>query len=149
MIMPDALTGAVGQRPPVGTACLPPGTLPAWIPRGAGLRVVRDVAGLGVDVVWLALPVGEEVLGELGARSGAVIEDRRPAAGMCWMVPAWTAGGMRLPLWEDASMGAALYVPGLEMRNERLRWRVRPDAGALVTNPVTLRAAVIAVGDVQ
>ncbi|MEU3539743.1 hypothetical protein [Streptomyces paromomycinus] len=82
----------------------------------------------------------------MGARSGAVIEDHRRPAGMCWMVPAGTAGGVRLPLWEDASMGAALFVPGLEMRSERLWWRVRPEVGALVTSPVTLRAAVIAVG---
>ncbi|MFI0264537.1 hypothetical protein ACH4OW_36715 [Streptomyces sp. NPDC017056] len=70
MIVPDALTGAAGQRQPVGTPCLPPGALPDWIPRGAGLRVVRDVAGLGVDVVWLALPVGEEVLRGLGRGQG-------------------------------------------------------------------------------
>ncbi|MEU2789106.1 hypothetical protein [Streptomyces sp. NPDC007100] len=56
---------------------------------------------------------------------------------------AGTAGGARLPLWGDAGLGAALYVPGLEMRNERLRWRVRPEAGVLVTSAVSLRAAVI------
>ncbi|MFF3274930.1 hypothetical protein ACFYWU_28980 [Streptomyces chrestomyceticus] len=42
-------------------------------------------------------------------------------------------------------MGSALYVPGLEMRSERLWWRVRPEGGALVTSAVALRAAVIAV----
>ncbi|MEU7149598.1 hypothetical protein AB0B15_16430 [Streptomyces sp. NPDC045456] len=123
-----------------------PVSLPDWIPRGAGLRVVRDVAALGVDVVWLGRPAGERVLSRLGGRSGAVIEDHRRPAGMCWMVPAGTAGGVRLPLWEDASMGAALFVPGLEMCSELLGWRMRPEVGASVTSPVALRAAVIAVG---
>ncbi|MFH8406317.1 hypothetical protein ACH4FX_16245 [Streptomyces sp. NPDC018019] len=100
---------------------------------------------LGVDVVWLPLSAGERVLRELGAKSGAVIEDHRRPAGVCWMVPAGTGGGARLPLWE----GAALYVPGLEMRNERLRWRVRPERGALVTSAVASRAAVLAVETVR
>ncbi|WP_159393835.1 hypothetical protein [Streptomyces sp. NRRL F-5755] len=56
---------------------------------------------------------------------------------------------MRLPLWQDAGVGAAWYVPGLEMRNERLRWRVRPEGGVLVTSAVALRAAVLAVGAVR
>ncbi|GCD38576.1 hypothetical protein OEIGOIKO_06392 [Streptomyces chrestomyceticus JCM 4735] len=120
-------------------------SLPDWIPRGAGLRVVRDVAALGVDVVWLGQPTGERVLRQLGGRSGAVIEDHRRPAGMCWLVPAGTAGGTRLPFWGDAGVGSALYVPGLEMRSERLWWRVRPEGGALVTSAVALRAAVIAV----
>ncbi|MFH8751028.1 hypothetical protein ACH4GK_32195 [Streptomyces rimosus] len=113
------------------------------------MRVVRDVAVLGVDVVWLGLGVGERVVGWLGERSGAVVEDRRQPAGMCWLVPAGTAGGVRLPLWQDAGVGAAWYVPGLEMRNERLRWRVRPEGGALVTSAVALRAAVLAVEAVR
>ncbi|WP_158813186.1 hypothetical protein [Streptomyces rimosus] len=132
-----------------GTAYLPPSPLPDWIPRGAGLRVVRDVAVLGLDVVWLSLPVGERVVGWLGERSGVVIEDHRRPAGMCWLVPAGTAGGVRLPLWRDAGVGTALYVPGLAMCNERLRWRVRPEAGALATSAVALRAAVIAVEAVR
>ncbi|MFI2240974.1 hypothetical protein [Streptomyces chrestomyceticus] len=98
-----------------------------------------------MDVVWLTLPVGERALRALGARSGAVIEDHRRPAGMCWLVPAGTAGGTRLPFWGDAGVGAALYVPGLEMCSERLWWRVRPEGGALVTSAVALRAAVIAV----
>ncbi|MFK8845915.1 hypothetical protein [Streptomyces sp. Ac-502] len=107
--------------------------------------MVRDVAALGVDVVWLPLSTGERVLRQLGGGSGAVIEDHRCPAGLCWVVPAGMAGGVRLPLWGDAGVGAALYVPGLEMCSERLRWRVRPEAGALVTSAVALRAAVIAV----
>ncbi|KAA6222578.1 hypothetical protein CP973_12120 [Streptomyces albofaciens JCM 4342] len=103
------------------------------------------MAVLGMDVVWLELVVGERVLRCLGDRSGAVVEDHRRPAGMCWLVPAGTAGGVRLPLWGDRGLGVALYVPGLAMRNERLRWRVRPEAGALVTSAVALRAAVIAV----
>ncbi|MEU6964665.1 hypothetical protein [Streptomyces chrestomyceticus] len=85
----------------------------------------------------------------MGARSGAVIEDRRRPAGMCWLVPAGTAGETRLPFWGDAGVGAALYVPGLEMRSERLWRRVRPEGGALVTSAVALRAAVIAVESAQ
>ncbi|WP_234345070.1 MULTISPECIES: hypothetical protein [Streptomyces] len=45
--------------------------------------------------------------------------------------------------------GAAWYVPGLEMRNEWLRWRVGPEGGVLVTGAVALRAAVLAVEAVR
>ncbi|MFD7661101.1 hypothetical protein [Streptomyces sp. NPDC059788] len=114
--------------------------LPAWIPRGAGLKVITDISALGVDAVCVPRPVGQQLLAALGLGSGAVIEDnhqRWPT--MTWLVPLGTASGHQLPPWEGARPDGQLYVPGLQQRSRRLFWRLHPEDRPLLTDPAALR----------
>lgn len=115
-------------------------SLPAWIPRGAGLKVITDLAILGADVVCVPRPVGQQLLTALGLGSGAVVEDNhRSWPTMSWFVPPGTAAGHRLPPWDGARPDGQLYVPGLQQRSQRLFWRLHPEDRPLLTDPAALR----------
>lgn len=114
--------------------------LPAWIPRGAGLKVIHDVTALGADVVCLPRPDGQQLLLSLGLGSGAVIEDNhRGWPTMVWLTPPGTAAQHQLPPWEGARPDRALYVPGLQQCSQRLFWRLHPEDRPLLTDPAALR----------
>ncbi|MFK8844655.1 hypothetical protein [Streptomyces sp. Ac-502] len=118
----------------------PTASLPAWIPRGAGLRVITDISALDADVVCVPRPVGQQLLAALGLGSGAVIEDNhRSWPTMTWLVPPGTAAERQLPPWDGARPDGQLYVPGLQQRSQRLFWRLHPEDRPLLTDPAALR----------
>ncbi|WP_059006442.1 hypothetical protein [Streptomyces specialis] len=102
--------------------------------------------GVEWDAVSVGFVDGYRVVGMLGQRSGAVIEDAEGGR-VTWLVKPGAAGGWCLPGVAVRGLGLRLLVPPLTPpKTAILRWAVRPGTGFLTCHTALYGALVYVTG---
>ncbi|WP_186318939.1 hypothetical protein [Streptomyces sp. SAJ15] len=103
---------------------------------------MKQPAGLTWDAVRVSLDSADDVLKQLGDKSGAVIEDPREAC-LYWLVAPGAAEGWTLP-HPVLQQGAFVPVPPApRTEGPAVHWRVPPGPGRGLTDALRLHTALL------
>lgn len=102
-----------------------------------------EEAGCTGDAVRVPRSIGLDALAILGSRSGAVLDDPL-AASLYWFIPQGASAEWDVPNTRALEQGAYLVIPPVRRtKGPGSHWRICPGAGAWVTEPAALRAALL------